>query len=269
MHLPVLASDCASCSGLCCVLLPYAERDGFGATKAGGTPCHHLTGDDACAIHRTLIPDGWPGCTRFECFGAGQHVTHVTYGGASWRDQDDLGEMGAVFTVVRLLHEMLFHLRTAADRAPEPAEADVVAGLVAEIVAVDHSDPVSLLTADLDDLHHRVGDVLGRVSARVRAAHRGPGLERRDLAGRDLSRRDLRGAALRGALLIRTDLSRSDLADADLLGADLRDADVRGTRLADALFLTQPQVNGARGDAATTLPAGLARPGHWPVVART
>jgi hypothetical protein len=259
VHLPELASDCSSCSGLCCVLLPFDRRDGFGITKAGGTPCHHLTGDDTCGIHRTLRADGWPGCTRFECFGAGQHLTHVTYGGSSWRDQGDLGEMAAVLTVVRALHEMMLHLTTAAARSPEPVQDR----LLAELVTLDHADPVTLLTADLDDLHDRVGDALAAASARVRAVHDGPDLTRADLAGKDLSGRDLRGAALRGALLIRADLSGADLADADLLGADLRDADVRGTRLAAALFLTQPQVNGALGDAATALPPGLNRPGHW------
>ena len=58
-------------------------------------------------------------------------------------------------------------------------------------------------------------------------------------------------------------LRGQDLGSADLLGADLRDADLRGARLTDALFLAQTQVNSARGDEATELPAGLTRPSHW------
>ena len=259
MHLPVLVSDCSSCSGLCCVLLPFDRRDGFGATKPGGTPCGHLAGDDTCRIHRTLRADGWPGCARFECFGAGQHVTQVTYGGSSWRDQADLGQMAAVLTLVRLLHEMMLHLRTAAERSPEPVQDH----LLAELVALDHADPATLLTTDVDELHDRVGAALAAASARVRAGHEGEDLARADLAGQELSGRDLRGASLRGALLIRTDLSRADLRDVDLLGADLRDTDVRGADLSGALFLTRPQVDAARGDAATVLPPGVARPGHW------
>jgi len=50
---------------------------------------------------------------------------------------------------------------------------------------------------------------------------------------------------------------------ADLLGADLRGADLAGARLGSALFLTQFQVNGARGDALTTLSAELERPPYW------
>jgi uncharacterized protein YjbI with pentapeptide repeats len=54
-----------------------------------------------------------------------------------------------------------------------------------------------------------------------------------------------------------------DLDRADLLGSDLRGTDLRGARLADALFLTQTQLGGARGDRRTTIPDDLERPSHW------
>ena len=49
----------------------------------------------------------------------------------------------------------------------------------------------------------------------------------------------------------------------DLLGADLRDTDVSGADLSTALFLTQPQLNAARGSATTLLPTHLRRPVSW------
>lgn len=257
--LPELRSGCSQCFALCCVLLPFSAESGFGMTKPGGTPCPNLAADDACGIHATLREDGWPGCTVFECFGAGQQVSQVTYAGVSWREGGNRAEMAAVLSVVRVLHEMLAHLTEAARRGEPTASPwiDWLAALVA-------GSPEELLAVDLDELHGPVGQVLGRTSAEARS--RWPGaaeLSRADLAGRDLRRKDLRGAHLRGALLIAADLRGTDLTDADLLGADVRDADVRGASLAGALFLTQPQVNAARGDAATSLPAGLSRPAHW------
>jgi uncharacterized protein YjbI with pentapeptide repeats len=80
---------------------------------------------------------------------------------------------------------------------------------------------------------------------------------------RDLRGARLRGASLRGAYLIGADLRGADLRTADLLGADLRAADVRGTDLGECLFLTQPQVEAAIGDAATRIPAALNRPAYW------
>ena len=259
MTSPALRSDCASCFGLCCVLLPFSADSGFGVDKPGGRPCLNLLDDDRCGIHATLREDGWPGCTVFECFGAGQQVSQVTYAGVSWRDGGNLGEMGAVLSVMRQLHEMLVHLDEVGRRAPDP-EAAAVRAQVEELTA---AAPETLLTADVDEVQEHVGRLLATASARVRrrwpdAADR----SREDLAGRRVTG-DLRGCTLRGALLIGADLSGADLTEADLLGADLRGADVCGADLSTALFLTQPQVNGAVGDAATLLPDELSRPGHW------
>lgn len=260
MATPELTSDCSSCFGLCCVLLPFSAAAGFGVDKPSGTPCLNLLDDDGCGIHASLREDGWPGCTVFECFGAGQQVSQVTYSGRSWREQDNLGEMAAVLSVMRQLHEMLAHLCEVARRSPDSsAEAARL-----EVEALTAADPASLLALDLDELLERVGNLLVDASTRVRrdwpaaADH-----ARHDLAGHRLSG-DHRGSSFRGATLIRADLSRADLREADLLGADLRDADIRGSDLSTALFLTQPQVNSAAGDATTSLPPGLARPRHWP-----
>ncbi|QBR93197.1 pentapeptide repeat-containing protein [Nocardioides euryhalodurans] len=256
MREPELVADCSRCFGLCCVLLPFSRAGGFGADKDSGDPCHHLDPHDRCGIHDRLREDGWPGCTAFDCFGAGQHVSQVTYAGTSWREHDNLGEMAAVLSVVRQLHEMLAHLTEVQRRAPHAGAAAVRE----ELLALTHTDPVTLLSADLDEVRSRVSPVLRDATRRLH----GPGRPMPDdLAGADLRSKDLVRADLRGSLLIAADLRGVDLARADLLGADLRDADVRGARLADSWFLTQAQLNTTRGDLATTLPDHLARPAHW------
>lgn len=256
MATPELVSDCSHCFGLCCVLLPFSADSGFGVDKPSGTPCLNLLEDDRCRIHATLREDGWPGCTVFECFGAGQQVSQVTYGGVSWREQDNLGEMAAVLSVMRQLHEMLAHLAEVRRRSPAPA-ADATYD---ELLALTHADAATLLRADLEQVRERVSPVLREATVRLH----GPGRPMPDdLAGADLRGQDLVRADLRGALLIAADLRGADLARADLLGADLRDADVRGARLAEAWFLSQAQLNTTAGDTATTIPAHLGRPGHW------
>jgi uncharacterized protein YjbI with pentapeptide repeats len=84
-----------------------------------------------------------------------------------------------------------------------------------------------------------------------------------DLIGAKLRGADLQGANLRGAYLIGADLRGADLRLADFIGADLRDTDLSGADLTGCLFLTQSQVNAAKGDAATKLPPALLRPPHW------
>ena len=255
---PELTADCSRCFALCCVLLPYRRDAGFGADKAGGVPCHHLRADDRCGIHADLRERGWSGCAVFDCFGAGQHVSQVTYGGTSWRDHDDLGEMAAVLSVLRRVHEMLTHLGEVGRRSPDPAAEN----LRQRLLELRDATPVELLTADLEDVHEECGDLLAAASLRVRGP-RAPDLARADLAGRDLRGRDVRSACLRGAVLIGVDLRGLDLGAVDLLGADLRGADLRGTDLHEALFLTGPQLESARGDVTTTIPAGRRRPASW------
>jgi uncharacterized protein YjbI with pentapeptide repeats len=253
-----LEPDCARCVGLCCVALPFRVSHGFAFAKDAGELCLHLDGDYRCSIHATLRENGMGGCTAYECFGAGQHVTQMVYGGASWRGAPDGGaEMFEVFAVVQRLHEMLVLLGEAADLAPDPA----LGRLRERIGARTRGRPADILDTELDRLAVQVGEVLREVSRSVRVD--GPSYAGQDLAGRDLRAVPLERADLRGAVLIAADLREVALDRTDLLGADLRDTDLSGADLSTALFVTQPQLNAARGSATTVIPAGLRRPPVW------
>jgi hypothetical protein len=204
-----------------------------------------------------------PGCTVFDCFGAGQRITQQTFGGRSWREAPGLAAAQfAVLPVVRQLHEMLWYLAEVLTLPDAEDFHEDVRTLHDRVEALAAGTADDLQALDVGGVRADVGELLQRASERVR----GPGgADRRgaDLVGRDLRSADLRGASLRGALLIGADLRGARLDRADLLGADLRAADVRGTDLSSCLFLTQPQVSAARGDAATAFPAVLRRPLHW------
>jgi uncharacterized protein YjbI with pentapeptide repeats len=250
--------DCARCFGLCCVALPFRTSHGFAFEKAAGEPCRHLDPAYRCSIHATLSEAGMGGCVSYECFGAGQHVSQVVYAGATWRGSADAAaEMFSVFAVVQRLHEMLVLLDEASTLAPAP-ELD---RLRERISSRTTGHPADILDTDLDRLAVLVGEALRAVSRSARGD--GPSYAGQDLVGRDLRSWELAGADLRGALLIAADLRNTVLDRTDLLGADLRDADVSGADLSTSIFLTQPQLNSARGDARTRPPRGLRRPPAW------
>lgn len=261
-----LRGDCSSCFGLCCVALPFAKSADFALTKPAGTPCPNLEQTFGCGIHSRLRPSGFRGCTVYDCFGAGQHVAQVTYSGVSWREAPaTMTEMFEVFPVVRHLHELLWYLADALARevtAPVHAELRAASARTRELV---DGRPEELLTLDVDAYRREVNVVLVRASELVRADAPGKPKNRRgaDLIGARLAGADLRGANLRGAYLIGATLRGADLRWSDLIGADLRDADLRGADLTEALFLTQPQLTAARGDATTRIPGALDRPAHW------
>ena len=262
-----LRADCGSCFALCCVALAFTASAEFAADKPAGRPCHHLAEGFRCGIHTRLREHGYSGCTAYDCLGAGQRVSRHTFGGRDWRTHPDLAPtMSAVFPVVRALHELMWYL-TEALRLPgaRPVHAELRAAL-AETDALADGTPQELAELDVAAHRERVNALLLRASQLARAKVPGRAGEHRgaDLTGARLRNTRLRGASLRGARLLGADLRGADLTAADLTGADLRGADLRGTDLSGALFLTQPQLDAARGDARTRLPAHLARPAHWP-----
>lgn len=235
----------------------FAASADFAIDKPAGRPCPNLGEDFRCGIHAELRDRGFPGCEVFDCFGAGQQLVQVTFGGRTWRESPEIeAAQFAALPAMRRLHEMLWHLAEGLSlSAAAPVHDRLRATAVtAESLTAGTADDLAAL--ELDVLTAEVGGLLGRVSALVR----GPDAPERagaDLIGRDLRRTRLTDAGLRGAYLIGADLRGVDLGRADLLGADLRGADVRGTDLSRCLFLTRPQVTAARSDAATKLPAAL------------
>ena len=264
--LPQLSADCSRCAALCCVVPGFARSSDFAVDKPPGVPCLNLLSDHLCGIHDQLRANGFAGCTVYDCFGAGQRVTQDTFGGVSWRDDPDLlGPMAEVFPQVRLLHEVLRYLLEARSLPrTEPlhhnleaaiAETDALAALpYADLAALDAEQH----RAAMAGLLLRASELAREVRTVNRADFRGV-----DLTGVSLAGRDLRGASLRGAVLVGADLRGADVRDADLIGADLRGADLGAADVRGALFLVQQQLDAARGNAHTQLPAGLRRPAHW------
>jgi Pentapeptide repeats (8 copies) len=244
----------------------FARSADFAIDKPAGRPCPNLGPESGCRIHATLRDRGFPGCAVFDCFGAGQQVVHVTFAGQDWRHSPAVAtSMFAVFEAMRQLKESLWHLAEARELLP--------AGPLRDQVEQAQARPANLANGSageleqLDGAAHRrqVGALLGQVSEALRADVPRRGADRigADLIGANLNGANLRGISLRGAYLLGADLRGADLRRTDLLGADLRGADLRQARMATSLFLTQPQLEAAQGDARTSIPRWLTPPKHW------
>ncbi|WP_066254564.1 pentapeptide repeat-containing protein [Neobacillus drentensis] len=265
IYLKNLSSDCENCFGLCCVALPYAISADFAVDKEAGTPCPNLQSDYSCKIHKKLREKGFKGCVGYECFGAGQKVSQVTFGGNDWRDNPDLAkEMFDVFPIMQQLHEMLCYLNEALSIEEARPIFKELRSALANTEKLTNLSAQSILELDIPAHRGKVNDLLFRTSEHARArVSTKKDVKRRDFLGAKLKGANLRGANLRGALLIAADLRKADMRVADLIGADLRDADLHGANLAGCLFLTQAQINSAKGDRTTKLPRALRIPDHW------
>ena len=112
-----LRADCARCFALCCVAPAFAPRRTSPSTSRPASRARTWRADFRCGIHPTCARAGFPGCTVYDCFGAGQQIAQVTFGGQDWRgDPGSARPMFAAFAVMRQLHELLWYLTEALAR---------------------------------------------------------------------------------------------------------------------------------------------------------
>ncbi|WP_256218537.1 pentapeptide repeat-containing protein [Bacillus sp. MUM 116] len=269
-----LRSDCENCFGLCCVALPFAASTDFASGKEGGSPCANLQADFRCSIHKDLRQKGFKGCTVYECFGAGQKVSQITFKGNDWREHPQSAkQMFDVFPVMQQLHEMLLYLNEALMLKETQSIHNELKSMFEKTEQLTYLSPESLMELDVPSHRAEVNELLLKTSELVRteigSQQKGTKNTRKtygrgaNLFGANLRKANLQGANLRGAYLIAANLKDTDLYGADVIGADFRDADLSGANLTGTLFLTQAQINAAKGDANTKLPKALTRPAHW------
>lgn len=262
-----LRADCERCFGLCCVAPAFSASADFAIDKAAGQACPNLRSDFRCSIHDRLRPRGFPGCAVYDCFGAGQKVAQVTFGGRDWQRTPKIAvRMFKVFGIMRNLHELLWYLAEALTLQPARPLHGELGRALEETEGLTHNGPDALVELDVSAHRREINTLLLRTSELVRADVRRKETDLRgaDLIGKNFRGADLRGANLRGSYLIGADLRGADLRIADLIGADLRGADLRMADLTTSIFLTQFQVNAVKGDLDTKLPPSLTRPTHWP-----
>lgn len=268
-----LKGDCERCFGLCCVALPFAASGDFAIDKHSGQPCRNLQEDFRCGIHNQLRKQGFRGCTVYDCFGAGQVISQVTFGGHNWRrDPQTAKQMFGIFPAMWHLHELLWYLTDALEKEAAESIHTELRVAIEETVQFTRLSVEALLELDVAAHRAKVNTLLLQASELVRA--QAPQIKANarlkkatgrgaDLMGAKLQDMDLRGANLRGAYLIAADLTNADLRYADLIGADMRDTDLSGADLRDTLFLTQVQLMSAKGNASTKLPSSFVHPAHW------
>lgn len=269
-----LTADCSKCFGLCCTALNIIASSDFSINKPAGTPCMNLQSDYSCQIHSQLRESGFKGCTVFDCLGAGQVVSQVTFNGQSWRDNPETGEkMFQVFPIMGQIHEMIAYVAEALYYDFPSSLSDELSEKLNDLQNLTKLDADELLSLDLVMYRFSLNELLAAASDTIRenTIEKLPGTKRikdfdharADWIGKKLKDKDLRATDFRGAYLIAADMRNTDLRAVNFIGADLRDADFSGANLSTSMFLTQMQINSAKGDIKTILPIHIQRPSHW------
>ena len=274
MNYKELQPDCEKCFGLCCVALYFSSINGFPINKDVGKTCINLAGDFKCKVHENLNEKGLKGCIAYDCIGAGQKVAQVTYSGHDWKEKPAYStEMFDVFIIMKQRHEMLWYLNEAVRlQNNSNINKDKLIIKIDEIENLTHLEAKSIINLDLTSIKVGVNALLLQTSEFLREkVNNGKNTIKGkkalgrtlNLMGADLRKRYLRGINLSGAFLIAANLRGVDLSFTDLIVSDLRDADLSEANLSNSIFITQAQINSAKGDANTRLPKSITRPRHW------
>lgn len=269
-----LKIDCEKCVGLCCVALFFSKTDGFPIDKEAGKPCINLEPNFKCKVHKNLSEKGLKGCIAYDCFGAGQKVAQVTYSEEDWRkNPQSAKKIFDGFLVMKQLHEMLWYLTEAFRLQSNDSLKEEISKMIMDTDKLTDLTGDSLMELDLVAHRFKVNALLLKTSEALRAkasrSNKNSLKNKKTIGGRlnliglDLKKVNLVGENLSGALLIAADLRDVDLSFADLIGADMRDTDLRGANLSNSIYITQAQINAAKGNANTKLPKSIVRPSHW------
>jgi uncharacterized protein YjbI with pentapeptide repeats len=260
-----LKSDCYKCSGLCCTALFFSKMDGFPENKIAGMPCINLQKDFKCKIHTDLEKNKMKGCIGYDCFGAGQHVTQMIFIGQTWQELPaQAKEIFDVFVVVFQLYQIRYFLAEALNICQTKAMKDDIYSLIMENEAMCNLNPKDIQIIDVESYRDRANlpikkvcslflDNLGSKDKKCPTDFLGKSFKNKDMRGLDLSIRLLIAANFEGCIFDGT----------IFLGADTRDTNFSNADLSEALFLSQGQINAARGNRNTKLPKHLEYPVTW------
>lgn len=256
---------CHACSGLCCTALYFSKYDGFPADKEAGVPCRNLDDCFRCSIHKELHSKSMKGCLAYDCCGAGQIVTSL-YGEVNWKsDPYRAQEMFDVFVKTFYLQQLLWYMSEVLTLRPAKELWEEAEACIKELHVLLKSSPRDILEFDTESFGEKGNVLLDKVWIMVKkqVGNSKNFAKKKDFMGHNFKKSKLIGCDFRSTFLIAANLEECDLKGCNFLGADMRDTNIKNADLSESIFLTQGQINAARGNLNTRIPKHLIRPSEW------
>lgn len=259
-----LVSNCSRCSGLCCIALYCFKSDGFPQNKPIGKPCINLMSDFKCRIHHDLESMGMKGCIGYDCFGAGQYLTQEVYGGLSWQTQSErIKEICDLFIVVYRIFQLRFFLYESKKLISSETLLPTINQLLEENEAISKLSIKEMLQYPIDSYQDRVNQILKKSCVELNKFIGAENITETNFLNKNFRGKDLSGFDFNMKPLIASNFQDCHFKGATFIGADTRDANFDGADLSEAVFLSQGQINAAKGSRRTKLPKHLKYPVTW------
>lgn len=228
--------DCAQCQGLCCIAYCFFKSDGFPENKVAEQACSHLTPSYRCDLHQDLAVMNLHGCMAYDCFGAGQRVSALM-------NQGNQSHHFEAFRKAVQLHQIEWYLIEAATLVSAKSLWPKIEMQIKRLEAQMESLK-QCADASIEQLRNESNQLLRQAWQLV---------QNENQTSRDWSMKYLMGKNFKNQSFFAVNFLAADLRDANFSGADLR----------EALFLTQAQLNAAKGNPTTKLPCWLSMPQSW------
>jgi len=258
-----LKIDCKKCSGICCVALYCTKTDGFPENKEAGIPCKHLMSDFRCNIHSKLVDENMRGCLAYDCFGAGQKVTQYCYPDVTWKTHPEkANEIFEVFLIIFQLHQMEWYLLESLSLIKDKHLQANIEALISENEQITYQYSDEILQFDIEKYRSKTNQVLKQVSSII-TTDSADKAHNKDCFGRNFKKVNLNAKDFSMAFMIAANLEGCSLQGTNFLGTDMRDANIKNSDLSSCVFLTQMQINSAKGNSNTKLPKNLSQPISW------
>ena len=139
-----------------------------------------------------------------------------------------------------------------------------IQNLIDENEALCNSTPKYILDIDIESYRNKINIILKQVCTSIIKCFKNSDNKRlTDFLGRSFKKRDMSGLDLSMKLLIATNFDSCTFDGTVFLGADTRDTDFSNADLRESVFLSQGQINSAKGNRNTKLPKHLDYPVTW------
>lgn len=256
--------DCFKCSGLCCTALFFSKIDGFPENKGAGKPCSKLKEDYSCSIHKELEKKNMKGCIGYDCFGAGQFVTEKVYKGESWKTlKNKSEEIFNTFTIAFQFYQVSYYLEEARTIAVAKEFHKDISKLIEENENFYDFKAKEIITFDIEKYREKANIILKKVSKSILENLKNNNKPINSFFGKSFKNKNISGLDLSMQLLIAANFDGCNFKGTIFLGADTRDCNFSNADLVEAIFLTQGQINSAKGNRNTKLPEHLDYPISW------
>ena len=259
-----LVSDCSRCSGLCCIALYCFKSDGFPQNKPIGKPCINLMDNFKCRIHNDLENKGMKGCIGYDCFGAGQYLTEDVYCGVTWKTQlERVKEICDLYMLIYRMFQLRFFLYESKKLASSEILLPEIEQLLKENDVICKQSIEEMLQYPIDSYQDKVNHILKKSCVELNKFLGVIKGTETNFLNRNVRGKNLSGFDFNMKSLIASDFRDCKFKGATFIGTDTRDANFDGADLREAVFLSQGQVNAAKGSRRTKLPKHLKYPVTW------